>query len=74
MYGFYDYKNEDYFKRLPDSVAEIISDGVNSCRMESAGGRIRFSTNSKYIVLKAEFDFGFVKYADALEPILSKLL
>lgn len=56
VYGFYDYKNEDYFKRLPDSVAKSISDGVDKCRMESAGGRIRFSTNSKYIVLKAEFD------------------
>lgn len=33
VYGFYDYKNEDYFKRLSDSVAKSIIDGV------SIGGR-----------------------------------
>jgi hypothetical protein len=54
VFGLYDYKGEDAFIRIPDSVARATSDGVLRNSKHSSGGRIRFSTNSPYIVIKAE--------------------
>ncbi len=56
IYGFYDYKNESEYKRLPDSVAESANDGVKSTYKHTSGGRIRFSTNSSYVAIKVEWD------------------
>ncbi|MBQ2738119.1 MAG: hypothetical protein IJF38_05475 [Clostridia bacterium] len=54
VYGLYDYKNQDRFKRLPDEVAENVSQGVKGLYLDTAGGRVRFSTSSPYIVIEAE--------------------
>lgn len=54
LYGFYDPKNEDIFRRLPADVAEATSDGVKRLSRESAGGRVRFSTDSEYIAIKTK--------------------
>ena len=67
VYGFYDYKNQPWFIRMPDGVAAEVSDGVNYARRESSGGRVRFSTDSEYIAIKAEM--GGVGYNSRL-PLL----
>lgn len=53
VYGLYDYKNESVFKRLPDEVAEATSEGVAYLSLNTTGGRVRFSTDSKYIAIKS---------------------
>ncbi len=53
VYGLYDYKNEPVFKRLPDGVAKATNEGVAQLNLHTAGGRVRFSTNSRYVAIKA---------------------
>ena len=54
VYGLYDYKNQQVFKRLPDDVAESSNnDGVKKLYLNTAGGRVRFATDSKYIAIKS---------------------
>ena len=52
VYGLYDYKNEPVFKRLPDNVGLNVNSGVASLYLQTAGGRVRFSTDSKYVAIK----------------------
>ena len=40
---------------MPKAVAEATSDGVSKLERESAGGRVRFSTDSPYIAIRATF-------------------
>jgi len=54
LYGFYQPMTEDVFKRLPDSVAEATSKGVMGLYRCTAGGRVRFSTDSDFVVIRAE--------------------
>ena len=54
LYGFYNPTTEDCFKRLPDDVAEATSPGVASLYKCTAGGRVRFSTDSDCIVIRAK--------------------
>lgn len=44
-----------FYHRLPRAVAEATSEGVNKLSRESAGGRVRFSTDSPYIAIRAKF-------------------
>ena len=53
LYGFYAPREEDVFKRLPDEVAMATSQGVVSLYKDTAGGRVRFSTDSDCIVIRA---------------------
>ncbi len=53
VYGLYDYKNENVFKRLPDEIGLHTNEGVAQLYLNTAGGRVRFSTDSDYIVLRA---------------------
>ena len=53
VYGLYNYQNEPVFKRLPDNVAASTNEGVKSLYLNTAGGRVRFSTNSRYVAIKA---------------------
>jgi len=55
LHGFYEPNNGEYFRRLPDDVAEATSKSVKLLHRESAGGRVRFSTNSPYIAIRARF-------------------
>lgn len=52
IYGLYNPKYEQVFKRLPDDVARSTSDGVESLAKNTAGGRVRFTTDSSYIAIK----------------------
>ena len=57
IYGLYNYKNEPQFIRMPKAVAEATSDGVRDLNFHTAGGRIRFSTDSAYVAIKTEMPF-----------------
>lgn len=54
LYGFYKPTTEPVFKRLPDDVAEATNKGVACLYRNTAGGRVRFSTDSPYIAIHAE--------------------
>ena len=56
VYGLYDYKNEPEFKRLPDEIGQNVSRGVAVLYTNTAGGRVRFCTDSPYIAIKAEWE------------------
>ena len=51
LYGVF-YK-DGRFRRIPEDVALATSEGVAHLATHTAGGRIRFSTDSLYVVLKA---------------------
>ena len=54
IYGLYEPTTEPEFKRMPDAVAATVSAGVKNLARHTSGGRVRFSTDSPYIVIKAE--------------------
>ena len=54
VYGLYDYKNEPQFKRMPDWIGTSVNDGVTRLYTNTAGGRVRFCTDSPYIIVKAK--------------------
>ncbi|MBP3369715.1 MAG: hypothetical protein J6L85_03080 [Clostridia bacterium] len=53
VYGLYDYKNQPIFCRLPKDVATATNDGVASLYKHTAGGRVRFCTDSEFVCIKA---------------------
>lgn len=54
VYGLYDYQNQAEFKRLPDDIAKATSEGVFYLYRNTAGGRVRFCTDSRYVAIHAE--------------------
>ena len=42
------------FRRMPESVAESVSPGVHYLHSNTAGGRVRFKTNSQYIAISTK--------------------
>lgn len=54
VYGLYNYKNEKVFKRMPDDIAKATNEGVGHLNYNTAGGRVRFKTTSRYIALKTK--------------------
>ncbi len=52
LYGVF-YENGK-FRRLPEEVAKNVSDGVCSLHANTAGGRIRFKTDSRYVAIVAK--------------------
>ena len=55
VYGLYNYKNEPYFRRMPDEVADATSEEVVTANRHTAGGRVRFSTDSEYVAIKCDW-------------------
>ncbi len=54
IYGvFYE---DGKFRRLPEAVAKTVSEGVYCLHANTAGGRVRFKTNSPYIAIYAEME------------------
>ena len=45
---------DDKFRRMPREVAESVSEGVAALHSNTAGGRIRFRTDSPYITIMVE--------------------
>jgi hypothetical protein len=54
VYGLYNYKSEPAFKRMPSDVANAVSEGVGILHTNTAGGRVRFCTDSRKIVIRAK--------------------
>ncbi len=55
VYGLMFPENEnDVFHRMPYDVAKATSEGVDTLNHHSAGGRVRFRTNSPYIIIRAK--------------------
>ncbi|MBQ9773671.1 MAG: hypothetical protein IJW30_06625 [Clostridia bacterium] len=54
LYGFYAPLKSAEFRRVPEDVARATSDGVAYLSRCTAGGRVRFCTDSRYIAIKAE--------------------
>ncbi len=52
LYGIY--KDEDRYRRMPEEVALKVSEGVHFLHANTAGGRIRFVTDSSYIAISAK--------------------
>jgi len=52
IYGVY--RDGEKYRRMPTSVAETVSPGVLSNSTHTAGGRVRFVTDSPYVAIHAE--------------------
>lgn len=66
---FYDVKDEPFkvygviyengtFRRIPQAVADSVSAGVALLNRNTAGGRVRFRTDSPYVVIKSKGETG----------------
>ena len=53
LYGFYKPEERGVFKRIPLDVAEKTSKNVRLLCTNTAGGRLRFKTDSSYIAVGA---------------------
>ena len=54
LYGLWDPSDGRPYHRLPDEVAGATNDGVAYLNYHTSGGRVRFRTDSPYLVLKAQ--------------------
>ena len=71
LHGLYMDKESDVFPRMDlDATTELNKNAQTHAR-ESAGGRIRFSTNSSYVAIKAEFP-DYIKYAADADDDMGK--
>ena len=55
IYGLYRPQTESWFHRLPMDVAAATSEAVERLSQESAGGRVRFATDSPFIAIRATY-------------------
>ncbi len=51
IYGIY--HEDGKFRRMPESVAKATSEGVLALHANTAGGRVRFKTDSPYVAINA---------------------
>ena len=54
IYGVF--REGDRFRRMPEAVAKTVSEGVEYLHTNTAGGRVRFVTDSPYVVINAKLD------------------
>ena len=52
IYGIF--FEQDRFRRLPEAVAKEVSEGVYGLHAHTAGGRVRFRTDSPYVAIHAK--------------------
>ena len=57
IHGLYEPETKGDFRRLPDRVAIDTSDGVAGLYRNTAGGRIRFVTDSEYLAVQVEMPY-----------------
>ena len=57
IYGLYNYREQSVFRRLPEETAAATSAGVKQLSLETAGGRLRFSTDSEYIAISVKMPY-----------------
>lgn len=58
LYGVF--REGDRLRRIPEAVAKSVSRGVEVFHRRTAGGRIRFVTDSPYVVLKVEMPYFYL--------------
>ncbi|MCQ2433149.1 MAG: SGNH/GDSL hydrolase family protein [Clostridia bacterium] len=56
VYGLYDYKNEPRFIRIPKEIGDATNDGVKGLNYHTAGGRVRFATDSPVIAIRCKMN------------------
>lgn len=49
------FKENGCFRRIPEEVAKQVSPGVHTLHTRSAGGRVRFVTDSPYVAIKTSY-------------------
>ncbi|MCI8789730.1 MAG: hypothetical protein HFH92_11570 [Lachnospiraceae bacterium] len=54
IYGLYQPRETGVYRRMPEETAEQVSQGVLDLSAHTAGGRIRFRTDSPYVAVKAK--------------------
>ena len=54
IYGLYDANHSIPFKRLPDEIGQNVNEGVKRLYLHTAGGRVRFSTDSSLIAISVK--------------------
>ena len=54
VYGVF--RENEKYRRMPESVAKSVSEGVYALHANTAGGRVRFVTDSPYIAIYAKMD------------------
>lgn len=54
VYGLYEYKKHEVFRRMPEDVAKATNLSVELLSKNPAGGRVRFKTDSPSIAIKLE--------------------
>ena len=52
LYGLYEPRQTAVFQRLPDEIGQNVSPGVAWLYQDTAGGRVRFCTDSRYVAIK----------------------
>ncbi|MCQ2354556.1 MAG: SGNH/GDSL hydrolase family protein [Clostridia bacterium] len=52
LYNFYEPEKQNLFRRLPPEIADATSEKVAKLAKETAGGRVRFCTDSQYVLLR----------------------
>ena len=50
------------YRRMPDAVAETVNDGVKTLARQTAGGRIKFKTNSSYVAIHTKCSGSFAPH------------
>ena len=56
-YGVYFSEEEGLYRRMPKNIADATNEGVSVLSKHTAGGRIRFATNSPYVAVRVEEPF-----------------
>ena len=51
-----------YFRRMPEEVAKTVSPGVLNLHSHTAGGRVRFRTDSPFVAIDARIGRGFMAH------------
>ena len=54
IYGLYEPRTYDRYCRIPTDVAQATSGGVANLYFNTAGGRVRFSTDSEYVAIHVD--------------------
>ena len=57
IYGLYNPFEQDDYCRMPPEVAKNVSGGVAGLNKCTAGGRIRFKTNSRFVAINRKLVF-----------------
>ena len=54
LHNFSELEKDMSYHRMPDDVAKTINPGVAALNFHSAGGRVRFKTNSPFVAIKTK--------------------